>query len=404
MLLACETCSEILLNDVEERHSEMSSSPRILLAGGGSAGHVNPLLAVAANLRNRGIRVDALGTSVGLEIDLVPQAGLRLHTIEKVPAPRGLDKSTLAFPGRLKATVDEVEHLIRETGTEAVVGFGGYVSAPAYLAAKRTGIPFAIHEQNARPGLANRLGARWAGVVGLTFEQTKLRAKRGETQVVGLPLRQEIEQLAQARIDPQTREQTRRQAARELGIDPSRPTLLITGGSLGAQKLNEVMSASAADFETSVQVLHLTGKGKTEGVEKAVRATGFSGTWRVYDYAHNMATMLAASDLVVCRAGAGTVCELTALGLPAVYVPLPIGNGEQCLNASAHVQSGGAMLFDNADFSEKIVRLYVAPLVISSSRLEKMSRVSRSLGRIDAAARMAELTESLLVPNPQVTR
>lgn len=380
----------------------MSSGPRILLAGGGSAGHVNPLLAVAAHLRNLGMRVDALGTSVGLETDLVPQAGLTLHTIEKVPAPRGLDKSTLAFPGRLKSTVDEVERIIRTTGTEAIVGFGGYVSAPAYLAAKRARIPFAIHEQNARPGLANRLGARWAGVVGLTFEQTKLRTKRGEIEVVGLPLRREIEQLAQARRDQRTREQARRQAARDLGIDPSRPTLLITGGSLGAQKLNEVMSASAASFDTRVQVLHLTGKGKTEGVETAVRATGFAGTWRVFDYAHNMATMLAVADLVVCRAGAGTVCELTALGLPAVYVPLPIGNGEQRLNASEHVQSGGAMLFDNADFSEKIVRLYVAPLVESNSRLEKMSRISRSLGRIDAAARMAELTESLLVPNPQV--
>ncbi|MDO5729053.1 MAG: undecaprenyldiphospho-muramoylpentapeptide beta-N-acetylglucosaminyltransferase [Actinomycetaceae bacterium] len=380
----------------------MSSGPRVLLAGGGSAGHVNPLLAVAAHLRDRGMRVEALGTDTGLETDLVPQAGLTLHTIAKVPAPRGLNATALTFVPKLKATVDDVERIIRTTGVEAIVGFGGYVSAPAYLAAKRHGIPFAIHEQNARPGLANRLGARWANIVGLTFEQTKLEAKRGITDVVGLPLRREIEELAVARRDPRAREDARREAARELGIDPTRPTLLITGGSLGAQRLNDVLSASAGCFGADIQVLHLTGKGKTDGVEKTVRTSGFSGTWKVFDYAHNMAAMLAAADLVVCRAGAGTVSELTALGMPAIYVPLPIGNGEQKLNAHAHVKSGGAMVFDNADFVEKIVQLYIAPLIASPHRLEKMSVASSQLGRIDAAARMAELTESLLESNPQV--
>lgn len=380
----------------------MTAGPKVLLAGGGSAGHVNPLLSVAHALRQRGFVPEALGTSDGLESELVPASGLLLHTIEKVAAPRSINADTFRFIPRLKATVAQVEQIIRTSGSEIVVGFGGYVSAPAYLAARRVGIPFAIHEQNVRPGLANRLGARGADVVALTFNDTKLCARRGITEVVGLPLRPEIERLARDRDNPETSRQRRVQAAEELGIDPERPTVLVTGGSLGAQKLNEVVSRAAGHFDPKVQVIHLTGYGKADGVARTVKASGFAGTWKVIEYSRNMETMFAATDLVVCRAGAGTVSELTALGMPAVYVPLPIGNGEQKLNAAGHVQSGGALLFDNNDFSEKIVRLWVAPLATASTRLARMSRSSRKLGRVNASERMGELIESLAQPQLEV--
>lgn len=376
--------------------TSINEGARVLLAGGGSAGHVNPLLAVASALRERDINVEVLGTREGLEVDLVPAAGFHLNTIEKVPAPRRPNKAALTFLPSLRGTIRETERLIKRRGIEAVVGFGGYVAAPAYLAACAQGIPVIIHEQNVRPGLANKLGARFAAMVALTFEQTPLKAKHGKTVVTGLPLRGPIQALAEDRAKESTRVARREAAAKQLGIDPNRPTLLVTGGSLGAQHLNEVMVASANAFGADVQVLHLTGKGKSEGIAEAVAASGFEGTWMVCEYATDMETYLATADLVVARSGAGMVAELTALGLPAVYVPLPIGNGEQRLNALRHVESGGSLLFPNDAFSSKIVTNYVVPLLGSPERLQKMARKTAALGRIDATERVCDLIDSVL--------
>lgn len=376
--------------------TSVNAGARVLLAGGGSAGHVNPLLAVASVLRDRDIEVQALGTASGLEMDLVPQAGITLHTIKKVAAPRRPNKAALTFAPDLAKTVRDVERLIKSGGVEAVVGFGGYVSAPAYLAARAQGIPVVIHEQNARAGLANKLGARFAAALALTFSQTSLKARRGITEVTGLPLRPAIRQLAEDRASQEGRARRREQACAQLGLDPNKPTVLITGGSLGALHLNQVMVQAASAFGPDHQVLHLTGKGKSEGIADEVAASGFAGTWTLREYAMDMETYFAAADLVVGRAGAGMVAELTALGLPAVYVPLPIGNGEQKLNALEQVRKGGAMLFDDSDFSEKIVRSFVVPLLDSSQRLEDMAKESAKLGHVDAAYRMADLVESVL--------
>ena len=376
--------------------TSVNAGARVLLAGGGSAGHVNPLLAVASVLRERDIEVQALGTASGLEMDLVPEANIRLHTIKKVAAPRRPNKAALTFAPDLAKTVRDVERLIKSGGVEAVVGFGGYVSAPAYLAARAQGIPVVIHEQNARAGLANKLGARFAAALALTFSQTSLKARRGITEVTGLPLRPAIRQLAEDRATEEHRANRREQACAQLGLDPSKPTALITGGSLGALHLNQVMVQAASAFGADHQVLHLTGKGKSEGIAEEVAAGGFAGTWTLREYAKDMQTYFAASDLVIGRAGAGMVAELTALGLPAVYVPLPIGNGEQKLNALEQVRKGGAMLFDDSEFSEKIVRSIVVPLLDSSQRLEDMARESAKLGHVDAAYRVADLVESVL--------
>ncbi|MDI9588285.1 MAG: undecaprenyldiphospho-muramoylpentapeptide beta-N-acetylglucosaminyltransferase [Acidobacteriota bacterium] len=371
---------------------------RVLLAGGGSAGHVNPLLAVAAALKDRGIEAEALGTSQGLESDLVPEAGLKLNTIQKVPAPRRPNKAALRFLPDLRQTVKDVEKIIEEGGIEAVVGFGGYVSAPAYLAARNLGVPVAIHEQNARPGLANKLGARFADAVGVTFENTPLKARKGITETVGLPLRPQIQELARQRTTVESRVESREKAARALGLDPRNPIMLITGGSLGAKKLNDVMVGSADAFQDRHQIIHLTGKGKSEGMEEAVRKSGFKGTWIIKEYATDIENLFAAADLVVSRSGAGMVAELTALGLPAVYVPLPIGNGEQRLNATEQYEAGGALIFPDKDFNNHIVRTHIAPLLDSGDRLAKMANNSRRLGRIDASERMADIVEAVLSP------
>jgi len=363
-------------------------SPRIVLAGGGTAGHVNPLLATAAELRARGADLVALGTQEGLESELVPAAGHRLVTIPRVPLPRRPGADLLTLPARFRRAQAQARAVIR--GADVVVGFGGYVSTPAYRAAAAQGVPVVIHEQNARPGLANRWGARSAAVVALTFDATPLRARRGITVTVGLPLRPAVQDLVAARSTGRSAAHARRRAADRLGLDPAARILLVTGGSLGAQHLNEAVTGAARHLPAGAQVLHLTGRGKDQEVRAAVERAGAGDRWVVLDYLTAMEDALAVADLVVCRSGAGTVAELEALGLPALYVPLPVGNGEQRLNAADHAAAGGAEIVADAAFTPEFVADRVFPLLMSDD-LDAKARASAALGRTDGAARLADL-------------
>ena len=371
---------------------------KIVLAGGGTAGHVNPLLSTALELRSRGYDVVALGTSQGLETTLVPAAGVELVTIERVPLPRKPSLQFFSLPGRMKRAIAQCRSAL--SGADALVGFGGYVSTPAYLAARKMDLPIVIHEQNARPGLANRVGAHWASALGLTFPSTPLKAKHGVTVVTGLPLRPAIQALAAARTTEEGRESARRTAASKLGVDPNMQPLLITGGSLGALNVNRAMVKVAAELPEGVQVVHLTGKGKDQEVRDAVKAAGVADRWHVIDYLSTMEDALALADLVVCRSGAGTVAEMTALGLPCVYVPLPIGNGEQKLNAADHVAQGGALLVADHALTSDYVRGTIFPL-LGSEKLSEMSIASRALAHPDGAQQLADLIESTLQKKDQ---
>jgi len=363
----------------------------VLLAGGGTAGHVNPLLATAEELlaRQPGLTVRVLGTREGLEADLVPARGLDLAVVPRVPLPRRPSAAYLSLPGRLRAAVRAAGEAIDETGADVVVGFGGYVSTPAYLAARRRRVPIVVHEQNARPGLANRLGARWAAATAVTFPGTPLR---GAT-VTGLPMRRGIADLAARREDLAAR----RSARTTLGLDPERPVLLVTGGSLGAQRLNQALTGAAVDVLEHAQVLHLTGRGKSAPVEQALAGLPdeVRSGYHVREYLEEMQLAYAAADLVVCRAGAGTVCELTAVGLPAVYVPLPIGNGEQARNARPAVSAGGGLLVPDADLDPARVRHDVVPLLAEPARLRAMADAAASVGVADGAARLVDLVDEV---------
>jgi undecaprenyldiphospho-muramoylpentapeptide beta-N-acetylglucosaminyltransferase len=373
----------------------------VVLAGGGTAGHVNPLLAVADELRSREpeAKVLVLGTTTGLEADLVPARGYTMWPVPRVPLPRRPSVDLLTLPGKLSAAVKAAEGAIDEIGAQAVVGFGGYVSTPAYLAAKRRGVPVVIHEQNARPGLANKLGARWAARVGLTFDGTPLRGG----VVTGLPLRREIAALVDRRDADAVG--TRVAAADALGIDPTLPTLLVTGGSSGALSVNAAVAGAAADLLASgAQVLHLTGRGKDGPVREALARVdpALDGArYHVREYLPEMHHGLAVADLVVARSGAGTVCELAALGIPAVYVPLPVGNGEQRLNAAPLVQAGGGLLVDDADLTPSWVSTHVPALLRDRSRLVAMAAASRATGVRDGAARVADLVAEAVAEGPR---
>jgi UDP-N-acetylglucosamine--N-acetylmuramyl-(pentapeptide) pyrophosphoryl-undecaprenol N-acetylglucosamine transferase len=355
-----------------------------LLAGGGTAGHVNPLLATADVLRARDpeATILVLGTAEGIESRLVPARGHELLTIARLPFPRRPNRDALRFPGRWRSTVARVRGLLRERGVDVVVGFGGYAAAPAYRAARAERIPIAIHEQNAKPGFANRMGAALTRFVGVTFAATRLRHGR----VVGMPLRREIADLDVPRA---------RAEARELfGLDDRRPVLLVTGGSIGARRLNESVSAEIAVLLGSGwQVLHITGS-------RAPVADPRLDGYRLLEYCDRMELALAVADLAVSRSGASTVAELEALGVPAVFVPYPVGNGEQAVNARDAVRAGGAILVPDAAFTPAYVRDELPPLLADRAGIAHMAASMASIGRRDGAELMADLVEEALASKP----
>ncbi len=335
-----------------------------LLAGGGTAGHVNPLLAVADGLRSRDPEADVLvlGTAEGLESRLVPERGYELLIVDKVPFPRRPNRQAAAFPLRFRRAIAQVRAHIRTHGVDVVVGFGGYASAPAYVAARRERVPFVVHEANARPGLANVLGARSAAATGVAFAGTPLRG--GE--VVGMPLRREVIELDRAA--------TRAEAAEHFGLDPARPVLLVFGGSLGAQRLNEALADSWGDvLAAGWQLLHVTGE------RSDLADPGVPG-YALRRYVDRMDLAFALADLIVSRSGASTVSEVTALGIPALYVPYSVGNGEQRLNASSAVAAGAAQLLDDASFDGDAVRRLVLPVLGDPDRLAAMAAAAEKVG------------------------
>lgn len=346
-----------------------------LLAGGGTAGHVNPLLAVADRLREREPEstVLVLGTAEGLEARLVPARGYELLTVAKLPFPRRINRRAIDFPARLRAAVTDVTALIADRNVDVVVGFGGYASAPAYLAARRAGVPLVIHEANAKPGIANRLGAMITRRVGVVYRSTRLR---GAT-VVGMPLRREIERLDRhsARID-----------AREFfGLDDGVPTLLVTGGSTGARKVNATIAASVPLLlGTGWQIVHIAG-------EKAEIADPGLPGYHFIRYCDRMELAIAIADFAVSRAGSATVSELTAVGVPAVYVPYPVGNGEQRFNAKDAVDAGAAILVDDADFTPEWVAASLVPLLLDRAAVARMAARTSAIGATDGADRMVDL-------------
>jgi UDP-N-acetylglucosamine--N-acetylmuramyl-(pentapeptide) pyrophosphoryl-undecaprenol N-acetylglucosamine transferase len=349
----------------------------VVLAGGGTTGHVAPLLALADCLRRRdpATKITALGTAEGLESRLVPAAGYDLELMPRVPMPRKPSGALLRLPGKLKDAIDAAAAVLEKA--DVLVGFGGYVSSPAYLAAKRLGVPFVVHEANASPGLANKLGARFTPHVAVTFPGTPLRGG----QVNGLPLRRQITTLDRA---------SQRETARvALGLKPNQTTLFVTGGSLGAQQLNDTFGKAAWLLSgAGIQVLHTSGRDKT---------VPFDGdpppNYVVTPYLDRMDLAYAAADMVVCRSGAGNVSEVTALGLPAAYVPLPIGNGEQRHNAEPVVAAGGGLLIDNAACTPTWVANVLLPLLNDAGRLRAMGDAAARFGIRDADERLASMVE-----------
>jgi UDP-N-acetylglucosamine--N-acetylmuramyl-(pentapeptide) pyrophosphoryl-undecaprenol N-acetylglucosamine transferase len=362
----------------------------VVLAGGGTAGHIEPALALADALRRRDPRIGitALGTTKGLETRLVPERGYDLELIPAVPLPRRPTSELFTVPGRLAGTVRRAAEVLDRVGATVVVGFGGYVSLPAYFAARRRGVPIVLHEANVRPGLANRVGARMTDRIATGSPDCRI----GGGKYIGMPLRRALSTLDRPAL--------RAEACDAFGLDKDRPTLLVYGGSQGARRLNESVIAAAPAFAAAgVQILHAVGRanydesalpGGQQGADGAANGPD-TAAYVAVPYLDRMDLAYAAADLVLCRGGAMTCAEVAAVGLPAVYVPLPIGNGEQRLNAQPVVRAGGGLLVDDADLTAQWLTRELIPLALDPKRLEQMGRAAAEFGRRDADEALADL-------------
>lgn len=355
----------------------------MVLAGGGTAGHVEPAMAVADALRalDVGVRITALGTARGLETRLVPERGYDLELITPVPLPRKPSADLARLPLRLRRAVRQTRAVLDDVQADVVIGFGGYVAVPAYLAARSVRrskrVPVVVHEANASAGWANRVGARSAVRVLAAVPDPGL----GPVEVVGVPVRESITSL--------DRRALRAEARAFFGFADDARVLLVFGGSQGAQSLNRAVSAAALGLaRQGISVLHAHGPKNTLDLRSP--APG-DPPYVAVPYLNRMDLAYAAADLAICRSGAMTVAEVSAVGLPAVYVPLPIGNGEQRLNALPVVEAGGGLIVDDRDLTPEFVAGTVAGLLTDRDRLAAMTAAAALAGHPDAAQRVAQV-------------
>jgi UDP-N-acetylglucosamine--N-acetylmuramyl-(pentapeptide) pyrophosphoryl-undecaprenol N-acetylglucosamine transferase len=353
------------------------SAPTVVVAGGGTAGHIEPAMALADAVKR--LRPDAtvvaLGTPKGLENELVPPRGYRLELIPPVPLPRKPTTELFRLPLKVRDSVRKAREVLDRVGADVVVGFGGYVSLPAYLAA-RGRVPIVVHEANQSPGLANRVGARFAKRVAVAVPGTPLP----NAEVVGIPLRRSITSLDRAGL--------RAEARKHFDLDPDAPTLLVFGGSQGARSINNAVSGAAKELaDAGIGVLHAHGPKNTLVVQE------FPGrpAYVPVPYLERMDLAYAAADMVLCRSGAMTAAEVSAVGLPAVFVPLPIGNGEQTTNARPAVDAGAALLVEDANLTPAKVAELVIPRLTDPAELAKMGAAAVGMGHREADEVLARI-------------
>ncbi len=361
---------------------------RIVIAGGGTGGHLLPGLALAEEIRRRWpSQIVFVGTRRGIEARLLPKLGWPLHYLWIRGLRRRLSPDLLLFPIRLLVSVAQCAGLYRRFKPDAVIGTGGYVSGPALLSALMMGIPTIIQEQNSYPGLVNRMLARYVRQVHLSFPGSeKFFRKKEHIWVSGNPVR-----IAGSSSTPA--------ASREsFGLSAERPTLLVFGGSQGAHAINRVVLEALPELleSTDLQVIWATGPAEAEKVQAATEA------WRervaVFSFIDRMPDAYRAADLVIARAGASTVAEITCSGLPAILIPYPYAAaGHQEQNARALAEAGAAWMILEKDLTATRLIEAVRALMESESRRREMAEVARRLARPEAARTIVDHLAELLV-------
>jgi UDP-N-acetylglucosamine--N-acetylmuramyl-(pentapeptide) pyrophosphoryl-undecaprenol N-acetylglucosamine transferase len=356
----------------------MSQSLVVAMAGGGTGGHVIPALAVARELAGRGHRPFFIGTRRGMEARLVPEAGFDIEWIEIGGLNRVGLARMLKSACELPASIWRAAGLLERRGAQAVFSMGGYAAGPVMLAAIWKGVPMAVMEPNAMPGLTSRKLRRWVRRAMLSFPEAARHFRPGRTEITGLPVRREFFAL-----EPKPRGETF--------------TILITGGSQGSRTLNEAARASWPLINQSglrVRFLHQAGTAAAAEIARDFEAAGMDG--HVTAFIGNMPGAFAEADLVVCRSGAGAVAELAAAGKPSLLVPFPFAADQhQLRNAEAFARAGAARLVPDGEMNGERLCREVAALASDPDLLKRMGGAARSMAHPDAARRAAEIIEEM---------
>lgn len=364
---------------------------RVILTGGGTGGHIYPALAIAQGLLAQDAETQILyvGIRDGMEARLVPEAGLEFAGISGKGLPRKLSLDTIKVLGKSVKALWETKKILREFHPDLVVGTGGYVSGPVVLTASLFNIPTLLHEQNALPGITNRLLARVVRRVMVTFPESIAHfGVKKKLELVGLPVRPEIGKVS------------REIGARRLGLRPDRLTVLVTGGSRGARTLNQAMTTvlEYLDQRSDIQVIWATGKmtyGETVGeFEKRGIAWKHPG-WRILEYLKDMPEALACSDLYIGRAGAASLAELMVAGMPSLLIPYPFAaENHQEHNAQALVQAGAARIILDSELDGKRLWQEVHELISQPTLLAKMGAAARKLAQPQALNKIVDLCKA----------
>ena len=346
---------------------------RVLMTGGGTGGHVNPAIAIADMIRKNipGSEIAFVGTEHGIENKLVPESGYALHHVKV----KGFSRRHLISKANVEAAIYAVtsplaaRRIIRKFRPDVVIGTGGYVSWPLIVAASREGIPTIVHESNATPGLTVKKLQRYANEILVNFSETAEELKQAERVIrVGNPLRGDFGRY------------TKEEARQALGIRDDEVFILSYGGSMGAEKVNEAMLTVMKQYDLSnpsVRHLHATGKLEYEESMRAYREAGLDGNDRIrmQEYIYDMPMQMAAADIVICRAGAMTLTELSMMGKAAILIPSPnVTNNHQYKNAAVLARANAAVLLEEKDMSEERIVSTVRELVENADLRASLER------------------------------
>ncbi len=363
----------------------MRNQLRVIISGGGTGGHIFPAIAIANEIKLRYPTAELLfvGAEDRMEMQKVPEAGYRIEGLWISGIQRRLTPQNLLFPVKLVKSLWKARDILKRFMPDVVIGTGGYASGPLLQMANKMNIPTLIQEQNSYPGITNRLLAKGADVICTAYEDLDRFFPAEKTVLTGNPVRQDLLQI----------DQKREEALREFRLNPQKKTLLILGGSLGARKINELIADNLKEFERhGLQLIWQTGSLYYESYKKYIDQNHV----RIFEFLKRMDLAYAAADLVISRAGAGTVSELCIVGKPVVFIPSPnVAEDHQTKNAMAIAARDAALVISESHLDEGFGTLFF-PLAQSEEKLRSLGENIRELAKPFATTRIVDEIEKLI--------
>lgn len=367
----------------------MGKTLKVVIACGGTGGHLFPGIAVAEELRARGHQPLLLISQKSVDREATRKYGdLEFIAIPAIAKPASTSPRMLPFLWKMWGSIRQCKAILRERGADAVIGMGGFTSLAPVHAAHSLGLAAFVHDSNALPGKANRLTARWCDKVFVGLKEAVPFFPTRPVVVTGTPVRKEMKQLPDRAI-----------AALKFGLDPSRPVLVVMGGSQGARRLNALVAEAWKNFPTGTQVLHIAGSGDETRVREAA---GNHSEYHVLGFCDDMAAVYALADLVLCRSGASSLTELAHAGLPSILVPYPYAaDDHQTKNAEVFAQAGAALLAQETSLTPEKLAALVNEIVSQPGRREMMRQAALALDVPDAATQISAAIESVASATPR---